>query len=170
MRTTLITLTLAASFALAADTPKDVTYLKGTIEGFAQNEAARLALPDTKVMVLKTDTASVEIPYGAITKSDRKVVAVEVENEPLYKVWSLHERLLPPAPKHELSFEYQTKAGTQTLTLSMDKGEADKVMRFVDRAAERNKANAGAWWGDDYWKTARNKDQWGGAGTVAARE
>ena len=26
-----------------------------------------------------------------------------------------------------------------------------------------------SWWGDNYWKTTRNRDAWGGAGTVAQK-
>lgn len=171
MRFTLITLTLACGFAVAADGPKTVTYIKGSVEGLSPNETATMTLPDTKVLVLKTKDSGLEIPYAAIVKSGRAIVEAEVENEPLYKVWSLHERLLPPAPKHQLTLDYKTKSGVeQSVTLSMDKATADKVMAHVDRAAARNSANAGNWWGDDYWKTKRNQNQWGGAGTVAQRE
>jgi hypothetical protein len=38
-----------------------------------------------------------------------------------------------------------------------------KISRHNGKIADSN------WWGDGYWKTTRNKDQWGGAGTVAQK-
>jgi len=165
-----MTLTLAAGIAVAADGPKSVTYLNGNIEGFSQNADATLELRDTKVMVLRAKGADAEIPFGAVSKTERTEVPVVTQKDPLYKVWSLHKRLLIPTPLQKVMLTYTENGAPKTVTMEMEKSLSDRMLGSIERAAERNAANAGAWWGDGVWKTKRNKDQWGGLGTVAQRE
>jgi hypothetical protein len=54
--------------------------------------------------------------------------------------------------------------------MEMERSAADRVQAQIQQAMDRNAANSGAWWGDSVWKTARNKEQWDGAGVVAQRE
>jgi hypothetical protein len=165
------TLALATGIAVAADRPQPVTYLNGNIEGFSQNAGGTLELRDTKAMVLRSKDANVEIPYSAVSMTGRKTVAVLTQKDPLYKVWSLHKRLLIPVPLEEMAVAYKDKNGTEkTVTIEMEKKTADRVQVNIERAAQRKASDAGAWWGDSLWKTSRNKDQWGGAGVVAQRE
>ncbi len=171
MRLSIISLLLAAGIAVAADGPKPVTYLNGNIEGFAQNASGTLDVRSAKTMTLRTKGADVEIPYAAVSKTDRTTPLVSVAKDPLYKVWSLPQRLMPPTPLQQLVVTYKDKAGAEkSVTLEIQKATADRVLANVEQAAARNAANSGAWWGDSVWKTQRNKDQWGGSGAVAQRE
>ena len=171
MRLSIITLLMAAGFAVAADGPKPVTYLNGNLEGFAQNASGTLDIRSAKTMKLHTKAANIEIPYEAVSKTERTTPKVVTEKEPLYKVWTLPKRLTPPTPLDQVVVNYTDKSGAEkSVTIEMQKSTADWVVANVERAAARNAANGGSWWGDSYWKTKRNKDQWGGAGPVAQRE
>ena len=55
----------------------------------------------------------------------------------------------------------------QTMTLEMSKAAADSVLATIERHSAQGRQYD--WWGDNYWKTTRNKDTWGGAGTVAQK-
>ena len=171
MRFSLITFILASGVALAADNIKPVTYLEGNLEGFAANASGTLEFRDSKVMVLHSKGVDAVIPYNVVSKTSQKVVPVVTEKDPLYKVWSLHKRLLPPTPLHAVMVVYKDKAGTEKpITVEMQKVAADRVQAQVKQAADWKAANAGSWWGDSVWKTQRNKEDWGGAGVIAQRE
>jgi len=167
----IITFTLATGIALAADGVKPVTYLEGNLEGFAPNASATLEFRDSRVMALHAKDSDVVIPYGVVSKTNRKTVPLLTEKDPIYKVWNIHKRLLIPTPQEQVTVSYRNQAGAEkTATLEMDKASADRLQAHVKQATDRNAANAGAWWGDAVWKTDRNKDQWGGAGVMAQRE
>jgi hypothetical protein len=53
------------------------------------------------------------------------------------------------------------------MTIEMSKTSADGVLATIERHS--GKVANDSWWGDNYWKTTRNKDTWGGAGTVAQK-
>jgi hypothetical protein len=171
MRFSLFALIMTAGFALASDNVKPVTYLEGNLEGFAVNASGTLEFRDSKAMVVHTKGADAVIPYGVVSKTSDNLIPVVTEKDPLYKVWSLHKRLLVPNPLHAVTVVYKDKAGVEkTLTLEMEKAVADRLQAQVKQETDRNAANAGSWWGDSVWKTSRNKADWGGAGVIAQRE
>jgi hypothetical protein len=53
------------------------------------------------------------------------------------------------------------------MTLDMSKASADSVLATIQRHS--GKVANSTWWGDSTWKTTRNRDSWGGAGTVAQK-
>lgn len=171
MRFSLITLLLAAGTGLAADNVKPVTYLEGNLEGFATNASASLEFRDSKTMALHVKGSDAVIPYAAVSKTSERLVPVVTEKDPLYKVWSLHKRLLIPTPLHAVTVVYKDKAGAEkSVTLEMEKAAAARVQAQVKQATDKTAANNGSWWGDSVWKTQRNKTEWGGAGVIAQRE
>jgi hypothetical protein len=166
-----ILLTLAAGLALASDNVKPVTYLEGNLEGFVANVGGKLEFRDSKAMVLHAKSWDAVIPYAAVSKTSEELIPVVSEKDPLYKVWSLHKRLLIPTPLHAVTVVYKDKSGVEkTVKLEMEKSAATRVQAQVKQAADQKAANDGAWWGDSVWKTARNKQDWGGAGVLAQRE
>lgn len=171
MRLTL-TFFLVAGLAMAANTPQEVTYVDGTLDGFSLATETTLQLASAKHMVLHAKGAkNVEIPFSSVTSVDRQTVPVSVEKEPLYKVWNLPKRLAPAAPVEKLAFEFRDKSGSiQRVTLETDKKTADRVQANLKLAAQKRANDHGAWWGDEVWKTNRNKSEWGGAGAIASRE
>lgn len=171
MRFSLITLLLAAGTALAADNVKPVTYLEGNLEGFATNASAKLEFRDSRAMALHAKGSDAVIPYAAVSKTSERIVPVVTEKDPLYKVWSLHKRLLIPTPLHAVTVVYKDKAGVEkSVTLEMEKAAAARLQAQVKQVTDKSAANNGSWWGDSVWKTQRNKTEWGGSGVIAQRE
>jgi len=55
----------------------------------------------------------------------------------------------------------------QTMTIELSKPAASGLLATIERRSGHVANNT--WWGDSYWKTTRNKDNWGGAGTIAQK-
>ena len=119
-------------------------------------------------MELKTPLHKVEIPYNQISKAELGSVMVHTPDpEPLYKVWALPKRLIK-SETQQMTVAFTGGNGqNQTMTLEMSKTSADSVLATIGRHS--GKVANDSWWGDNYWKTTRNKDTWGGAGTVAQK-
>ena len=119
-------------------------------------------------MELKTPLHKVEIPYSQISKAELGSVMVHTADpQPAYKVWSLPKRLMKSETR-QMTLSYTNEKGVdQTMTIQMSRAAADGVYSTIER--NNAKVSSNDWWGDKYWKTARNSDQWGGAGTVALK-
>lgn len=174
MRHFFMTFLLASGMALAAHNAEPVTYLKGSIEGIPVNAAAKADLSSLKVLVIETETTRVEIPYAGVSSTEASAPVRLTEYEPLYKVWTIHKRLLPPEPVQSVTLAFRDAQGERnTVTLEMEKPAAELLLQNVREAAEE-KAAAANWWGDRVWKTKRNQVKWDGqreaeAAKVAAR-
>jgi hypothetical protein len=165
---TLPTLTILAGGLLAAADSATVTYIDGNVANLTPNTGATLYMNNPQTMELKTPLHKVQIPYAQISKAEVGSVMVHTADpEPLYKVWALPKRLIKSETQQmTLAFTDANGQG-QTMTIEMSKVSADGVLATIERHSAKV-ANTG-WWGDSYWKTNRNKDSWGGAGTVAQK-
>jgi hypothetical protein len=165
---TLPTLTILAGGLLAAADSATVTYIDGNVAELSPNSGATLYLNNSQSMELKTPLHKVQIPYGQISKAELGSAMVHTADpEPLYKVWALPKRLVKSETK-QMKLAFTDGNGLdQTMTLEMSKASADSVLATIERHSAKV-ANTG-WWGDNYWKTSRNRDTWGGAGTVAQK-
>jgi hypothetical protein len=165
---TLPTLTILAGGLLAAADSATVTYIDGNVAELAANSGATLYLNNPQTMELKTPLHKVQIPYAQISKAELGSVMVHTADpEPLYKVWALPKRLVR-SETQQMTVAYTNGNGQdQTMTLEMSKAVADGVLATIERRSA--KLTNTAWWGDNYWKTSRNRDTWGGAGTVAQK-
>ena len=68
----------------------------------------------------------------------------------------------------QMTLAYTNGSGQdQTMTIELSKVAADNLLATIERHSGKVADNN--WWGDSTWKTTRNKDQWGGAGTVAQK-
>ncbi|MGH9648567.1 MAG: hypothetical protein ACRD4E_17315 [Bryobacteraceae bacterium] len=166
---TLPTLTILAGGLLAAADSATVTYIDGNVAELAANSGGTLYLNNPQTMELKTPLHKVQIPYAQISKAELGSVMVHTADpEPLYKVWALPKRLVK-SETQQMTVAYTNGNGQdQTMTLEMSKAAADGVLATIERRSAKL-TNATAWWGDNYWKTSRNRDTWGGAGTVAQK-
>ena len=165
---TLPTLTILAGGLLAAADSATVTYIDGNIADLSPKTGATLYLNNSVSMELRTPLHAVQIPYVQISKTELgSVQAHTSEPEPLYKVWALPKRLIKSETR-QMTVVYTNGSGQeQTMTLELSKIAADNVLATIERHSAKVANNN--WWGDNYWKTTRNKDQWGGAGTVAQK-
>jgi hypothetical protein len=165
---TLPTLTILAGGLLVAADSATVTYIDGNVAELAPNSGATLYMNSPQSMELKTPLHSVQIAYAQISKAELGSVMVHTADpEPLYKVWALPKRLIKSETQQmKLAFT-DGKGQNQTMTIEMSKTSADGVLATIERHSA--KVANDSWWGDNYWKTTRNKDTWGGAGTVAQK-
>ena len=165
---TLSTLTILTGGLLAASDSATVTYIDGNVAGLSPNSGATLYLNNPHSLELKTALHNVQIPYAQISKAELgSVTAHTPEPEPLYKVWALHKRLMKTETQQmKLAFT-DGNGRDETMTLEMPKTSVDGVLGIIERYSP--KVASTSWWGDGYWKTTRNRDTWGGAGTVAQK-
>ena len=165
---TLPTLTILAGGLLAAADSATVTYIDGNVAELSPSTGATLYMSNPQSMELKTPLHKVQIPYAQISKAEVGSVMVHTpEPEPLYKVWALPKRLVK-SETQQMTLAFTNGSGQdQTMTIEMSKASADSVLATIERHSAKV-ANTG-WWGDNVWKTSRNRDNWGGAGTVAQK-
>jgi len=165
---TLPTLTILAGGLLAAADSATVTYIDGNVADLTPNSGATLNMNNPQTMELKTPLHKVQIPYSQISKAEVGSVMVHTADpEPLYKVWALPKRLMKSETQQMTLAFTDANGQSQTMTIEMSKVSADGVLATIERHSAKV-ANT-KWWGDDYWKTTRNRDNWGGAGTVAQK-
>jgi len=159
---------LAGGLVLAADS-ETVTYIGGTVADLAPNSGATLYLNNPQAMEIRTPLHAVQVPYSQISKAELGSVKMHPTSEPqpLYKVWALPKRLIK-AETQEMTLAFKNDQGQdQTMTIELPKTTATSLYAKISRRSGQVADNS--WWGDGYWKTTRNKDQWGGAGTVAQK-
>jgi hypothetical protein len=165
---TLSTLTILTGGLLAAADSTIVTYIDGNVAGLSPNTGATLYLNNPQSLELKTTLHNVKIPYAQISKAELGSVTPHTpEPEPLYKVWALPKRLVKTETQ-QMKLAFTDENGRdQIMTIEMSKTSVDGVLGTIERYSPKV-ANT-SWWGDGYWKTTRNRDTWGGAGTVAQK-
>ncbi len=162
------TLTIFAGGLLLAADPQTVTYIGGNVADLAPNTGATLYFTSAQTMELRTPLHSVEVPYAQISKAEMgQIVEHTYEAEAPYKVWSLPKRFIKTEGQ-EMTLSFTNANGeSQTMTIEMTKKAAAKLMTRIERRSARV-ANS-TWWGDDYWKTARNNERWNAPSTIAQK-
>jgi hypothetical protein len=165
---TITTLTVLAGGLLAAADSTSVTYVSGTIGDLSPNTGARLYLNDAKSMEIRTPLHTVQVPYSQISKAELGTIQIySPETEALYKVWALPKRFMT-SESQKMTVAFTNENGqAQSMTIELPKKSASALLATIERRSG-TVANAN-WWGDGYWKTTRNKDAWGGAGTIAQK-
>ncbi len=158
---------LAGGLLLAAD-PQTVTYIGGTVADLAPNTGATLYFNSPQTMELRTPLHSVEVPYARIVRVEMgPIVDHSSEAEPPYKLWTIPKRLIKTEGQ-EMTLAFTGENGQeQTMTVELPKKAAPKLLARIERHSGRVANNN--WWGDGYWKTTRNKDQWNGPNTIAQK-
>ena len=150
---------LTIGFAPARDREEPITYVEGTLEGVIPNSGGSLSLEDAQALELKTGLAIIAVPYASITSADLGAIRKHSESEPLYKVWSLHKRIIGKPDTQLLKLEFKNPEGEQkSITVEMAKSAAPAVIEAIQqrKAAGNSNVARGNWWGDRYWKTTRN--------------
>jgi hypothetical protein len=164
---TFTTLTVLAGGLLAAADPSSVTYVKGNIDELSPNTGGTL-YNSAKSMEIRTPLHSVQVQYSQISKAELGAIQNHTpETDALYKVWNLPKHFMT-SQTQEMTVAFTNEKGQdQSMTIELPKKTASNLHATILRHSG-SVANAN-WWGDDYWKTTRNKDTWGGAGTIAQK-
>ncbi len=162
------TLTILAGGLLFAADSQTVTYIGGNVADLAPNTGATLSLDNPQVIELQSPLHTIQVPYSQISKAELGAVTAHTpEPEKLYKVWALPKRLMK-SETQQMTVAFKSADGQdQTMTIELSKAAASGLLAQIER--HNAKVADSKWWGDDYWKTARNKDSWGGAGAIAQK-
>jgi hypothetical protein len=162
------TLTILAGGLLLAADSQTVTYIGGNVADLAPNTGATLNLSNPQALELQSPLHTVQVPYNLILKAELGAVTVHTpEPEKLYKVWALPKRLMK-SETQQMTVAYKSGDGQdQSMTIELSKQGASGLLAQIER--RNGKVADSTWWGDGYWKTTRNKDSWGGAGTIAQK-
>jgi hypothetical protein len=173
IKTALLT-SLAAFVCLGvsgAPRPETSTYIDGNVSSLKPNTGGTLVFTDDNSMMFRTGLAEVAVPYASILRAELGATQTHRHDEPAYKVWALAKRL-HKTETQLLTVEFKSGLGeSQNMTLELAKPAASNVLATIEEhtgkstssAAKAAAKNAGAkedWWGDSYWKTARNQDSW----------
>jgi hypothetical protein len=166
---------------MAAHKQESVTYVSGNLTGVLPNSGGSLILSDDTALELRTGLSSVAVPYAGISKAELGAVREHSDSEPLYKVWAIHKRF-SKSETQLLKVDFKDSEGEEkTLTVELDKSAAPGVVEAIQghnpsvatnvktRVSATQAAKPDAWWGDSYWKTSRNADQWSKPGQKASQ-
>lgn len=171
--TRLSLLTVTCGLVFAAD-PITVNYLDGDVPNVAEESWATLDASGDKSLAFDTGSQTVQIPYSEITKvTEGEMRSFSNTEDPLYKVWTLHKHLFDRTTVQKIDLEFRDATGEpRSMNLEMDREDAKGILahlteRLAPYEALRRQRN---WWGNSYWKTNSNREEWGGAGTLASRE
>jgi hypothetical protein len=164
-----IALTLIAAGLAMAGSPKQelVTYVDGNVTGVAPNTGGSLVFANDSGMELRTGLATSAIPYAKISKAQLGRIREQASTEPLYKVWTLHKKIMKPQLQ-KLALEYKNVDGEdKSMTIELERGAAAETIKTilsynegVDTGIRQEASKTQEWWGDSVWKTSRNKDVW----------
>lgn len=187
-----LTLALFACGAALAEPPRPetTTYVDGNLTGVSPNTGGTLMFSDEKAMYLRTTSANVTVPYASISKAELGAPR-EHSHVPLYKFWVRHKRNENTQTRY-LTLAFKSSDGdAQSMTLELAQSAVPNVMSTLQShtrpgivpegsvpkvkltddqiLADAPAASSNApWWGDDYWKTAANKDKWNKASSTSA--
>jgi hypothetical protein len=175
---------LACGAALAEPRPETATYVDGNVTGVSPHTGGTLMFSDAMAMHLRTASANVTVPYESITKAELGAIRMHSHQVPMYKIWEVRRRLNETTETRYLTLAFKSDVGDdQTMTLELAKSAVPDVMATIQShtrpgvvpadsippvkltseqilAAKPAEASSAPWWGDDYWKTTRNKDKW----------
>jgi hypothetical protein len=182
----LATLVLAAGAAFgAAARSETTTYVDGNLTGVTPQTGGTLLFSDDKAMYFRTGLATVPVPYANITKAELGGTQVHSHNVPAYKVWALHKKFAGKTETQLLMVAFKNDEGEEkTMTLELAHNAASTVVSTInshrsapvtevasvtpaparqklETTAAKPVKHADEWWGDTYWKTARNASSWG---------
>jgi hypothetical protein len=112
-------------------------------------------------MTLRAGENNVVVPYESISKAELGATKTHSHDAPLYKVWSIHKRFSGKTKTQYLTVAFKDDGADKTMTLELAQASASDVIATIQSHTNpRTAASNAEWWGDDYWKTARNADRW----------
>jgi hypothetical protein len=176
---TSVIVSLAAFACLAvsgAPRPETSTYVDGNVSSLKPNTGGTLVFKDNNSMTFRTGLAEVAVPYESILHAE--LGATQIRNhEPMGMNPAALISRLHKTETQLLTVEFKSGLGEkQTMTLQLAKPAASSVLATIQEHTAKSVTEAkapsvklaeaktaegkDAWWGDDMWKTNRNKDSW----------
>ena len=138
-----------------------VQYVGGTVKSIPVNTAGSFNFDDAKEFRFSYNGSVYKLPYEQITGTD-------IEKADIRRVWHVFPAVSPIAShrRQTLVINYTDQSGaTGSLNFELMAYKAVDAQETI--AAKKSPASsaaagqaANAWWGDQYWKTLRNKSAW----------
>jgi len=160
---TLVWAILPTAVLRASDTAE---YTGGSVKAIPMNSIGYLSTDDSKTLQFLYGKSVYKLPYEQIT-------GTEITRGDTHHVMKkIPVPVLFGRNKETLTISYKDAAGV-TGTLSFDLAariatatqQGISEQRAAIQAAATNPQNQ--WWGDNYWKTLRNKSEWDAAAAAA---
>ena len=102
---------ILASAAFAGGPKQElVTYVEGNLTAVAPNTGGSLVFANDSGMELRTGLAAIAVPYANISKAQLGKIREQPDNSPLYKVWTLHKRIVKPQSQ-KLTLDFKNVDG-----------------------------------------------------------
>jgi len=137
-----------------------VEYVGGTVQSIPANAEGSLNFDSPRELQFNYSDSVYKIPYEQITNT-------EITRTELRRVHRIPvPALLPNKWKNTLTISYKDQTGTTgTVKFVMPMADALDVRKAIaERKAPAGETSATSinnqWWGDQYWKTTRNKPNW----------
>ena len=164
---------LACGSLFAAVRPETATYVSGNLTGVSPNSGGTLLFSDDSAMYWRAGSETIPVPYAGISKAELGATKDHSHDVPLYKVWELPKRFTGRTTTQYLTVDFKTTDGEEKkMTLELAQPSAKDVLATIQlhTAKPEKSAEAGKkdWWGDEYWKTNRNRDKWNNASAAGA--
>ena len=146
--------------ALLCDAATKVEYVGGTVQSIPANAVGSLNFDNPRDLQFNYSGSVYKLPYEQITSTD----LTRTELRRIHKVPV--PALFPNRWKNTLTISYKDSAGTTgTVKFVMPMADAVNAREAIaDRKAPPGETSATSrdnqWWGDQYWKTNRNKPVW----------
>lgn len=151
---------IPAALLSGATTPGKITYVGGTVEAIPVNSVGTFSFEDAKNFQFKYGSSVYKLPYAQITGTD-------ISRAELRRVHRIPVPALTPSRwKDVLTISYKDSSGTAgTLKFEMPTMSAlEARQQIADKTSPAGESAAttkdNQWWGDQYWKTLRNKSAW----------
>lgn len=195
MRTNFLILVLAlCGAAFAASPAQTTTYVDGNLTGLTPETGGTLTFTDDKAMYLQTGLATVAVPYSGVTHAELGAIKQNPHDAPFYKFWDRRQSKKTATQLLIVNFK-NDEGEDKTMTLELARAGASAVLTDLQTRTGKNfgapartqvasakdpakkvdpmgtisgnREQSGNWWGDQWWKTPRNADQWASDPKVA---
>jgi hypothetical protein len=184
MRTNFLILVLALCGAAFAATPaQTTTYVDGNLDGLTPKTGGTLTFTDDKAMYLHTGLTTVAVTYSGVTHAELGAIKQNPHDAPFYKFWDRRQSKKTATQLLIVNFK-NDEGDDKTMTLELAQAGASSVLTDLQTRTGKNfgapatpqmasakkvdpmgtisanREQSGNWWGDQWWKTPRNADQW----------
>jgi hypothetical protein len=168
LMSTLVLAAMPLSVARAADTTQ---YVGGTVKSIPVNSAGSFNFDDAKEFRFVYNGSTFKLPYDQITSTN-------IEKADVRRVLHVFPAMSPIAShrKQTLVINYKDStgaAGSLNFELAAYRAEDAQETIVAKRSPISPAAAAAAsnqWWGDNVWKTTRNKAAWDAQAALSAQD
>jgi len=145
----------------------DASYVIGNLKEFSAGDSGVVRLGEEE-MTFRAGKVAVAAPYKSVTDLEMGPAFTRPSSAPLWK------RLASKRPVYRnITINFKDSDGDeQIMTLEMIEHDAAEVYDLVEIGSGLRRADATSqpWWGNNVWRTNRNRELWDGDSPVKQAE